>query len=147
MAISTARTDILFNCRLATLRTAKSRRAVLGASHWRRPATRPGPGIQPFCAALVAGVIGAIAVHLQVSTSPRLIAVCPCMILVPGPHVLSGALDLLAARIQLGAARLTYAVLIIVAICVGLLLGLGLFGVSLPVDPPGSPVPVWLAAS
>jgi len=95
----------------------------------------------------VAGVIGAIAVHLQVSTSPRLIAVCPCMILVPGPHVLSGALDLLAARIQLGAARLTYAVLIIVAICVGLLLGLGLFGVSLPVDPPGSPVPVWLAAS
>ena len=41
--------------------------------------------VQPLCAALLAGVIGAIAVRLQLSSDLRLVAVCPCMILVPGP--------------------------------------------------------------
>jgi uncharacterized membrane protein YjjP (DUF1212 family) len=99
--------------------------------------------IQPFCAALVAGVVGALAVRYQLSSSLRLVAVCPCMVLVPGPHVLNGALDLINGRIQLGAARLIYAGLIIVAISTGLLLGLVLLGVSLPVDVPGRAVPLW----
>src|SRR5262249_30881493 len=42
--------------------------------------------LQPFCAALLAGVIGAVAVHYDLSSSLRLVAVCPCMVLVPGPH-------------------------------------------------------------
>ena len=88
--------------------------------------------LQPFCAALVAGVIGALAVRYQLSSSLRLVAVCPCMVLVPGPHVLNGALDLINGRIHLGAARLIYAGLVIVAISTGLLLGLALLGVSLP---------------
>jgi uncharacterized membrane protein YjjP (DUF1212 family) len=99
--------------------------------------------IQPFCAALVAGVVGALAVRYQLSSSLRLIAVCPCMVLVPGPHVLNGALDLINGRIQLGAARLIYAGLVIVAISTGLLLGLALLGVSLPVDVLGRAVPLW----
>jgi Conserved hypothetical protein 698/Putative threonine/serine exporter len=45
--------------------------------------------IQPLCAALLAGVIGAIAVRYDLSSSLRLIAVCPCMVLVPGPHFLT----------------------------------------------------------
>ena len=57
------------------------------------------------------------------------------MVLVPGPHFLNGALDLINGRLELGAARLIYAGLIVVAISVGLLLGLALFGVSLPTDP------------
>jgi uncharacterized membrane protein YjjB (DUF3815 family) len=44
---------------------------------------------------------------------------------------------------NLGAARLIYAVLIVVAISTGLLLGLALFGVSLPVDPAGRVLPLW----
>ena len=99
--------------------------------------------IQPFCAALVAGVIGALAVRYQLSSSLRLVAVCPCMVLVPGPHVLNGALDLVNGRIHLGAARLTYAGLVIVAISTGLLLGLALLGVSLPVDEAARTVPLW----
>ena len=55
--------------------------------------------LQPFCAALLAGVIGALAVRYELSSSLRLVAVCPCMILVPGPHVLNGALDLIKGRI------------------------------------------------
>jgi uncharacterized membrane protein YjjP (DUF1212 family) len=99
--------------------------------------------IQPFCAAILAGVIGALAVRYDLSSSLRLVAVCPCMVLVPGPHFLNGALDLIAGRIHLGVARLVYAGLVVVAISTGLLLGLALLGVALPVDPPGRTVPLW----
>jgi uncharacterized membrane protein YjjP (DUF1212 family) len=100
--------------------------------------------LQPFCASLLAGVIGALAVRHQFSSTLRLVAVCPCMVLVPGPHVLNGALDLIKGRVHLGAARLIYAGFVIVAISVGLLLGLALLGVSLPVDQAGRAVPLWL---
>jgi uncharacterized membrane protein YjjP (DUF1212 family) len=99
--------------------------------------------VQPFCAALLAGVIGALAVRFQLSSSLRLVAVCPCMVLVPGPHILNGALDLIAGRIHLGAARLIYAGLVIVSISTGLMLGLTLLGISLPVDEAGMAVPLW----
>ena len=99
--------------------------------------------IQPFSAALLAGLIGAVAVRCDLSSSLRLVAVCPCMVLVPGPHFLNSALDLINGRIHLGAARLIYAGLIVVAISLGLLLGLTMLGVSLPADAPGTAVPVW----
>jgi uncharacterized membrane protein YjjB (DUF3815 family) len=99
--------------------------------------------VQPFGAAVLAGLIGALAVRYDLSSSLRLVAVCPCMVLVPGPHFLNSALDLVSGRIHLGAARLLYAGLIVVAISTGLLLGLSLLGVSLPVDPPGRAVPLW----
>jgi uncharacterized membrane protein YjjP (DUF1212 family) len=102
--------------------------------------------LQPFCAALLAGVIGALAVRYQLSSSLRLVAACPCMILVPGPHLLNGALDLIGNRIHLGATRLIYAGLVIVVISMGLLLGLALLGVSFPVDPAGRSVPLWVDA-
>ena len=100
--------------------------------------------VQPFCAAFLAGVIGAIAIRYDLSSSLRLVAVCPCMVLVPGPHFLNSALDLVAGRVHLGAARLIYAGLIVLAITTGLLLGLALLGVSLPVDPAGRSVPLWM---
>ena len=100
------------------------------------------PFLQPFCAALLAGLIGAVAVRFELSSSLRLVAVCPCMILVPGPHVLNGALDLLEGRVHLGAARLVFAGLVLTAISLGLLLGLTVLGVSLPVEVPASAVPL-----
>ena len=99
--------------------------------------------IQPFGAAVLAGLIGALAVRYDLSSSLRLVAVCPCMVLVPGPHFLNGALDLICGRIHLAAARLLYAGLIVVAISTGLILGLSLLGASLPVDAPGRAVPLW----
>ncbi len=102
------------------------------------------PLLQPLSAALLAGMIGALAVRYQLSSSLRLVAVCPCMILVPGPHVLNGMMDLAAVRVHLGASRLIYAGLVVLVISAGLLLGLGVLGVSLPVDAPGRSVPLWL---
>ena len=99
--------------------------------------------LQPFCAAALAGFVGALAVRYDLSSSLRLVAVCPCMVLVPGPHVLNGALDLINGRISLGAARLIYAGLIVLAISVGLLVGLALLGVALPTDPANRAIPLW----
>jgi uncharacterized membrane protein YjjB (DUF3815 family) len=99
---------------------------------------------QPFGAALLAGIIGALAVRYELSSSLRLVAVCPCMILVPGPHLLNGMMDLAALRVPLGASRLLYAGLVLLAISAGLLLGLDLLGVSLPGGVPGRAAPLWL---
>ena len=99
--------------------------------------------VQPFCGALLAGIIGALAVRYDLSSSLRLVAICPCMVLVPGSHFLNSALDLINGRITLGAARLIYALLIVAAISTGLLLGLALLGVSLPSDQVGRAVPWW----
>jgi uncharacterized membrane protein YjjB (DUF3815 family) len=98
--------------------------------------------VQPFCAALLAGMVGALAVRLQLSSALRLVAVCPCMVLVPGPHLLNGMMDLARARIPLGAARLAYAGLITLMISTGLVLGLALGGASLPASAPARLVPL-----
>jgi uncharacterized membrane protein YjjP (DUF1212 family) len=100
------------------------------------------PFIQPFGAALLAGIIGALAVWFNVSSPQRLIAVCPCMVLVPGPHLLNGTIDLTRGRIALGASRVAYASGITLAICAGLILGLTLGGVDLPVSVPVQRVPL-----
>ena len=101
------------------------------------------PLVQPISAALLAGIIGALAVRDQLSSPLRLVALCPCMILVPGPHVLNGIMDLASVRIHLGASRLVFAGLVLGAISAGLLLGMGLLGVPLPVEAPGRSIPLW----
>jgi uncharacterized membrane protein YjjP (DUF1212 family) len=98
--------------------------------------------LQPFCAALLAGSIGAVAVRLQLSSALRLVAVCPCMVLVPGPHLLNGTMDLVRGRVPLGASRIGFASLTILMICIGLLVGLSLGGVSLPANGPSFPIPL-----
>jgi uncharacterized membrane protein YjjB (DUF3815 family) len=65
------------------------------------------------------------------------------MVLVPGPAVLNGMIDLIQARINLAVSRLVYAGFIIVAISSGLLLTLTLLNVSLPVQASGLTVPIW----
>ena len=103
-----------------------------------------GPIMQSFAAALLAGVIGAFAVRWGLSSTLRLVAICPCMILVPGPHILNGVLDLVALRIPLGASRLVFAGLVLLAICAGLLIGLHLGGTTLPASEPSREVALWI---
>ena len=99
--------------------------------------------VQAFAAAIVSGLVGAAAMHLSLAGSAGLVAVCPAMVLVPGPHVLNGALDLLALRIMLGIARLGYATLILAAIAAGLIIGLRLGGQTLSVSGTDMRVPLY----
>jgi uncharacterized membrane protein YjjP (DUF1212 family) len=112
----------------------------------RRGVGRLGVGIltQAFAAALVAGLIGVAAVHLRVDDALGLVVLCPAMVLVPGPHILNGALDLLALRMTLGIARLGYAALILAAIAAGLILGLAADGRSLAVVGTSATVPLYV---
>jgi hypothetical protein len=43
------------------------------------------PFAQPLGAAAAAGIVGAAAVRFDLSDAQGLIAICPCMVLVPGP--------------------------------------------------------------
>jgi uncharacterized membrane protein YjjP (DUF1212 family) len=49
--------------------------------------------LQPFGAAILAGIIRAMAVRYDLSSSLRLVAVCPCMVLVAIEDVVSGRLS------------------------------------------------------
>jgi uncharacterized membrane protein YjjP (DUF1212 family) len=105
--------------------------AGLGACA-RRAAYRLGnsPFLQPFVAAFLAGAIVSLAKLLHLPVSLHLLAACPCMVLVPGPHFLNGTIDLLRGRIALGASRVLFAVLVVMAISVGLLTGLSIDSTS-----------------
>jgi uncharacterized membrane protein YjjB (DUF3815 family) len=98
--------------------------------------------LQPFCAALLAGAVGALAARYQLISSLRLV-VCPCLILLPGPHILNGGLDLMRSRINLGASRILFALLVVGAIAAGLLCGLTLLSTNLPIEVAGRDVPLW----
>ena len=99
---------------------------------FRRGLGRLGIGVltQAFVAALIAGLIAVAAVHLNVDDALGLVVLCPAMVLVPGPHILNGALDLLALRVTLGIARLSFVALILAAIAAGLILGLAFAAVG-----------------
>jgi uncharacterized membrane protein YjjP (DUF1212 family) len=101
-----------------------------------------GPLVQAFVAALVAGAVGAAATHLHLGASVAVVAICPAMVLVPGPHILNGALDLLDLRVTLGLARLAYGLLVLTAISGGLILGLQIGGQTLAVTAPSSSAPL-----
>jgi uncharacterized membrane protein YjjP (DUF1212 family) len=119
--------------------------SLVGALFRRWLARRAGnPFIQPLCAAVVAGAVGAAADRFHLTDTPVLVALCPCMVLVPGPHILNGAIDLARIRIALGIARLVYAGLIVLMISAGLLVGLAAGGGALPTDGASAPVPLAL---
>jgi uncharacterized membrane protein YjjB (DUF3815 family) len=103
-----------------------------------------GPLVQAFGAALLAGIVGAVARHLDVGTAAALVAICPAMVLVPGPHILNGALDLLDLRIALGLARLAFGMLVLTAISGGLILGLNLGGQTLAVTASSTDAPLYV---
>jgi uncharacterized membrane protein YjjB (DUF3815 family) len=119
--------------------------AALGGL-FRRGLGRLGIGIltQAFVAALIAGLIAVAAVHLNIDDALGLVVLCPAMVLVPGPHILNGALDLLALRVTLGIARLSFAALILAAIAAGLILGLATDGRSLAVGQSSTAVPLYV---
>ncbi|MGY3423447.1 uncharacterized membrane protein YjjP (DUF1212 family) [Bradyrhizobium sp. F1.13.4] len=110
------------------------RRWLSGFSH--------NPLIQPLCAALIAGVVAAAVGRFQLSNAATMVGFCPCMVLVPGPHILNGAINLARTRIALGLARLAYAGIIVLLICAGGLFRFTAAGGDLAIAGPSPPVPL-----
>ncbi|WP_334176728.1 threonine/serine exporter family protein [Pseudoxanthobacter sp.] len=100
----------------------------------------PNPLSQPLGAAFLAGLVAVAAAHLMPKAAVFVIALCPCMVLVPGPHLLNGAIDLARMRLPLAIERLCYAGLLVLLITVGLIAGLLLGGQSLPLSGSGNSV-------
>lgn len=100
--------------------------------------------LQPFAAALIAGVCGGIAEGLFEDPRVQFIVIAPCMILVPGAHILNASLDLLRGRYGLGVSRFAYCALILVAICAGLLVGLAGANGTLSAGAMAVNTPLWL---
>jgi uncharacterized membrane protein YjjP (DUF1212 family) len=103
-----------------------------------------GPLVQAFAAALVGGLLGALATHLQLGAAVALIGICQAMVLVPGAHILNGALDLLNLQMSLGLARLGFAAVLLIAISGGLIAGLALGGQTLAVTAPSGGAPFYV---
>jgi uncharacterized membrane protein YjjP (DUF1212 family) len=141
-AVGAASLGVTFGALDLTSLTLIALSAAFGALLRRGLAQRvDNPFVQPLSAAIIAGIIGASAIRFDLSDAQGLIAICPCMVLVPGPHILNGAIDLARARVALGIARLGYAGLTVLMICTGLLLGLAAGGAALPTAAPSVPVP------
>lgn len=101
--------------------------------------------VQPLVAASVAGIVGGVSQHFFADTQLQFVDITPCMILVPGAHILNASLDLARGRLTLGLARLTYCLMILLAICAGLLVGLTITNGALTDDGMlSNQVPLWL---
>jgi len=142
-AIGAASLGVIFGALDATSLLLIATSAAIGAMvrRWLSSYSN-NPLIQPLCAAFIAGVVAAAASRFQLSHAAALVAFCPCMVLVPGPHILNGAIDLARTRIALGTARLAYAGVIVLLICAGGLFGFTAVGAKLAIAELSPPVPL-----
>jgi uncharacterized membrane protein YjjP (DUF1212 family) len=142
-AIGAASLGVIFGTLDATSLLLIAASAVIGAlvRRWLSGFSN-NPLIQPLCAAFIAGVVAAAASRFQLSDATTLVGFCPCMVLVPGPHILNGGIDLARTRIALGIARLAYAGVIVLLICAGGLFGFTAVGANLAIAGPSPPVPL-----
>jgi uncharacterized membrane protein YjjP (DUF1212 family) len=80
----------------------------------------------PFAAAFTGSVLGGLAIHLRWTNSPELALIVPCLMLIPGPHLINGLLDLIDNYVPMSLARLGLAIGIVVAAGLGLVVGVEL---------------------
>jgi uncharacterized membrane protein YjjP (DUF1212 family) len=144
-AIGAASLGVIFGALDATTLLLITASAAIGAvvRRWLSGFSN-NPLIQPLCAAFIAGIVAAAASRFQLSDAVALVGFCPCMLLVPGPHILNGAIDLARTRIALGIARLAYAGVIVLLICAGGLFGFTAVGANLEIAGPSAPVPLMI---
>jgi uncharacterized membrane protein YjjB (DUF3815 family) len=88
----------------------------------------------PFAAAVVAGILGGVAMRQGWTNTTGLALVVPALVLVPGPHILNGLLDIIDNYVLAGIGRLTLAGGILVSTSVGLVVGVELILGQLPND-------------
>jgi uncharacterized membrane protein YjjP (DUF1212 family) len=89
----------------------------------------------PFTAAFFGAVLGGIAIRLAWTQSPGLVLIVPSLMLIPGPHLINGLLDLIDNYVPMSIARLGLANAIVVASAFGIVLGIELTLWGLPAVP------------
>lgn len=80
----------------------------------------------PFAAALIGAVAGGLAIRAGWTGTPDLVLVVPALMVVPGPHLINGLLDLIDNDLPMSLARLGLAVGILLAGAAGVALGVEL---------------------
>jgi uncharacterized membrane protein YjjB (DUF3815 family) len=80
----------------------------------------------PFAAAFIGAVAGGLAIRLGWTGTPDLVLVVPALMVVPGPHLINGLLDLIDNYLPMSMARLGLAAGILFAGAAGVGLGVEL---------------------
>jgi uncharacterized membrane protein YjjP (DUF1212 family) len=82
--------------------------------------------VLPLTAALIGAVSGGLAIRLGWTRSPELVLIVPALMVVPGPHLLNGLLDLIDNYLPMSLSRLGLATGILLASALGVVLGVEL---------------------
>jgi uncharacterized membrane protein YjjB (DUF3815 family) len=80
----------------------------------------------PLAAAILGAVLGGLAIRLGWTESPELVLIVPALMLVPGPHLINGLLDLIDNYLPMSLSRLGLALGILLASGLGVALGVEL---------------------
>jgi uncharacterized membrane protein YjjP (DUF1212 family) len=80
----------------------------------------------PFAAALIGAVFGGFAIRWGWTRTPELVLVVPALMVVPGPHLINGLLDLIDNHLPMCLARFGLALGILLASAAGIVVGVEL---------------------
>jgi uncharacterized membrane protein YjjP (DUF1212 family) len=95
----------------------------------------------PLTAAFIGALLGGFVIRLGWTRTPELGLVVPALMVVPGPHLINGLLDLIDNYLPMSLARLVLATGILFASAAGIVLGIELtLPDRIPVDQASSPI-------
>jgi uncharacterized membrane protein YjjP (DUF1212 family) len=80
----------------------------------------------PLAAAFIGAMLGGLAIRMNWTATPDLVLIVPAIMLVPGPHLINGLLDLIDNFLPMSLARLGLAAGILAASALGVVLGMEL---------------------
>jgi uncharacterized membrane protein YjjP (DUF1212 family) len=80
----------------------------------------------PLTAAFIGALLGGLAIRLGWTGTPELVLLVPALMLVPGPHLINGLLDLIDNHVPMALARFGLAAGILLASAAGIILGVEL---------------------
>ena len=80
----------------------------------------------PLTAAFIGALLGGLAIRLGWTKTPELAVIVPALMLVPGPHLMNGLLDLIDNHVPMALARFGLAAGILLASAAGVIIGVEL---------------------
>jgi uncharacterized membrane protein YjjB (DUF3815 family) len=80
----------------------------------------------PLTAAFIGAVLGGLAIWMDWTRTPELVLIVPALMVVPGPHLINGLLDLVDNYVPMSLARFGLATGVLLASALGIVLGVEL---------------------